>query len=359
MAEIVIGGGNKQRSSNLELYRIICMFLILAHHFTQYFYLSNLPYCDKTIFLNILGMWGKTGINCFLMITGYFMCKSDITIRKFLKLILEVYFYRLTIAAIFFCLGMESLTPLKIVQLISPIWNIETNFVDCFIVFFLTIPFWNILIKNMSKKQHELLLVLLLSIYSILGSTLVFHITFNYVTWFGIIYLISSYIRLYPKYYYSNVRLWGTLTVIFIIMSIASVFAFRYILGSLSWNMVSDSNKFFAVATAVSSFMLIKNIHIPYNRWINMIGGSTFAVLLIHSHSDVMRKWLFIDTMNTSGIFEKEFPQMVLSCIIGLIIVFSLCIIIDRLRILFIEIPLFKWYDKKIGFQRFESFFNE
>lgn len=83
---------NKQRSSNLELYRIICMLMIVAHHYVVN---SGLTSADgplltdytssNSIFLSLFGAWGKTGINCFLMITGYFMCASKITTRKFVK----------------------------------------------------------------------------------------------------------------------------------------------------------------------------------------------------------------------------------------------------------------------------------
>lgn len=85
----------KQRSSNLELYRIIVMMLIVAHH---YVVLSGLagtegvlnhdPLSVNSIYLYLFGMWGKTGINCFMLITGYFMCTSNISWRKFIKLYL-------------------------------------------------------------------------------------------------------------------------------------------------------------------------------------------------------------------------------------------------------------------------------
>lgn len=63
-----------------------------------------------------------------------------------------------------------------------PVWGFNSNFTSCFIDFWLTIPFWNILIRNTTKKQHQLLLILLLGIYTILGSIPSFKITFNYVT---------------------------------------------------------------------------------------------------------------------------------------------------------------------------------
>ena len=46
--------------------------------------------------------WGrKTGINCFVLITGYFMCQSQASMRKFLKLVLEVEFYKLLFCLVF------------------------------------------------------------------------------------------------------------------------------------------------------------------------------------------------------------------------------------------------------------------
>ncbi len=75
ITEIREGG----RSSNLELFRIITMLLIIAHHYvvnsglTEILYVN--PLSSKSIFLFLFGAWGKTGINCFVLITGYFMCK--------------------------------------------------------------------------------------------------------------------------------------------------------------------------------------------------------------------------------------------------------------------------------------------
>lgn len=79
----------KIRESNLELYRIIVMLLIVAHHYVVNSGLTSIggpissnPISLKSLFLLLFGAWGKTGINCFVLITGYFMCKSQITLKK-------------------------------------------------------------------------------------------------------------------------------------------------------------------------------------------------------------------------------------------------------------------------------------
>ena len=343
------------RSSNLELYRIICMLMIVAHHLVVNSGLTGLqgpmtthPANINTALLWSFGMWGKTGINCFLLITGYFMCKSTITIKKFLKLILQIYLYKIVIFGIFLFLGYETFSLIRIVKLMMPVWGINQNFTSCFLVFWLTIPFWNILIHNMTKRQHQLLLVLLLCIYTLLGSIPKFVITFNYVTWFGVIYLISSYIRLYPHPVFENKKIWGGLLFLSIVLAICSMLLILHLFGSsLAPFFVGESNRFFAVAVAVFSFLLFKAIKLSYSKWINLIGGSTFGVLLIHANSDAMRTWLWVDTVDCVGHYNLPVMNLFFYCLSVVCVVFILCILIDRLRIKLIEIPFFKWYDNR------------
>lgn len=73
------------------------MLLIIAHHFVVNSgvldKMYEAPLSANSIFLFLFGAWGKTGINCFMLITGYFLCKSNITLKKYIKLISEVLFY--------------------------------------------------------------------------------------------------------------------------------------------------------------------------------------------------------------------------------------------------------------------------
>lgn len=357
-------GGGKKRSSNFELYRILCMMAIVAHHFVVN---SGLTSSDgpiitnsttgNSIFLWLFGMWGKTGINCFLLITGYFMCSSKITLRKFIKLMLWIYVYRIVIYIAFLFSGYETLSVVRIVKLLMPVWGFNSNFTSCFVGFWLTIPFWNILIHNMNRKQHITLVALLVGMYSILGSVPSFEITFNYITWFGIIYLIASYIRMYPCALFENKQLWGIIVACSMVLSALSVIALLYI-GKGHYFFVSDSNKFLAVIVSVSSFMYIKNCQIRYNKVINIIGGSTFGVLLIHANSDAMRTWLWKDIVNCVGHYTMPLMQLIGFSIVVVSTIFLTCILIDRVRIKLIEEPFFKWYDKKPRFTKIVSWLS-
>lgn len=343
------------RSSNLELYRIICMLMIVAHHYVVNSGLTSAggplvtcPDAPNSIFLRLFGVWGKTGINCFLMITGYFMCTSQITLRKYLKLILQVYFYKIIVYFVFLWTGYESISVTHLVKLAMPFWSFSNNFVGCFLVFYLTIPFWNILIRNMTQRQHLLLLILLLTCYTLFGNLPTFNITFNYITWFGVIYVIASFIRLYPTPVFDRRALWGWLTLASVLMAMVSVVVMNKLFAKWAY-FLADSNKIFAVLVAVCSFLWFKNMNIRYSKVINAFGAATFGVLLIHANSNAMRVWLWNDTIDTIGHYNLPLGNLILYCVAVVLAIFVVCNLIDQLRIATVEKWFFRWYDNKVA----------
>ena len=290
----------KERNSNLELYRIIVMLLIVAHHYVVNSGLMSVmkeePLHIQSIFLYLFGMWGKTGINCFVMITGYFMCKSHISLRKFMKLLLEVYFYNVVITGIFLLTGYARPSFSTVFYALVPIQSFGVNFVACFVVFYLLIPFLNLLIQTMNSKLHLRLILLCLLVYCMIGTIPKITLGVNYVSWFVVLYFIASYIRLYGFPIKISNRNWGWLTLLSILISMASV-VFMAWLSTVFVNknipvfwFVADSNHIMALVTALCSFMFFKDLNIRYSKVINLIGASTFGVLLIHANSDIMRQ---------------------------------------------------------------------
>lgn len=341
------------RNSNLELYRIIIMLFIVAHHYVVNSGLLDVmnkePLSCNSIFFYLFGAWGKTGINCFVLITGYFMCKSSITVQKFFKLLFEVLFYNILIHLLFVMNGYEAFSYNGLLKLI-PARNVADGFVSCFLLFYLCIPFLNVLINNLDKKKHGLLILLSLFIYTIHASLPYMEVNMNYVSWFIVLYFISSYIRLFPSKYDNNTSLWMICTFLCISLSAFSVIGIlwlnvNYGKDIFPYRMLSDSNVILALLTAVCSFMWFKNINIPQRKFINMVGGSTFGVLLMHANSDTMRKWLWQDLLDNVGHYNDYYFW--LRPILSVIFIFGSCVIIDRIRIILIERPLFRYIINK------------
>ncbi len=118
--------------------------------------------------------------------------------KKVSEIIWRTYFYKITISLIFTICGYEEFSIIRIIKLLFPFTHIEDVFTDCYMVFYLVIPFINRLIRNLNESMYIKLVVLLLTIYtgcSIIG----FNIRMNYFSWFIVVYIIAAYIRIYPK----------------------------------------------------------------------------------------------------------------------------------------------------------------
>lgn len=325
------------------------MLAIIAHHYVVNSGLDKFinadPTSGRSLFLLLFGAWGKTGINCFLMITGFFMCKSRITLKKYLKLVLEIEFYKIAIFIIFAFTGNTSCTPKLLAKALSPVENISQGFSSCFVVFYLFIPFLNLLIDRMTEKSHRLLLALLLFFYTILPIGYV-GVIFNYVTWFSIVYLIAAYVRCYPQHFTASAKVSGCWFFGCIALSSLSVVALAYLAPRHCYYLLSDSNKILAVANAVSGFLFFKNLKIPYSKFINAVASSVFGVLLIHANSDAMRKWLWEKTLRCTDFYDS--PYLILHAVLSVLGIYLICTVIDQLRIRFLERPFFRRFGAKL-----------
>jgi hypothetical protein len=276
------------------------------------------------------------------------MCKSNITVKKFLKLLLEIEFYKVVIYLIFLLSGYSPFTLMAFIKAMLPVYGIGTGFTGSYLVFFLFIPYLNRLIQAMDEREHRRLIVLCIIVDSVLQTFLKAPQAFTYVGLFMMLYFISSYIRLYPKALFDNGKVWGCVVLITLLLSWLSVlfcgFIYHMTGRKILYYFVNDSNKLLAVITAVSAFMFFKNLKMKYHPVINVVAGSAFGVLMIHANSDTMRQWLWRDVLDNVGAFNSEY--FVVHAVVSVVAVYAVCTLIDMVRIRLLETPFFRWYEK-------------
>jgi len=344
----------KLRDSNIELFRILTMLVIIAHHYVVNSGDLSLireagATASNSLFLLLFGRGGKTGINCFVLITGYFMVNSRINLRKILKLVLEIEFYNIIIALILTATKNANYTTSDLIIGLCPIESISNSFISCFLVFYLFIPFINTFLKAIDERQHRYLIGLCILIFSLMP---IIHIDvkFNYVEWFAVLYIIAAYIRLHPHKLFQNKKICSLALLSSIACSWATVFlgAWRFDhFGKQAWyTYVSDSNAILALTTAVTAFLFFRNLNIGYSKIINTVSASTFGVLLIHANSGYMREWLWHKTLQNTSYFHSDL--LALHAIGSVLGIFVTCTILDFLRIQLLEKPFFKWLDRFI-----------
>lgn len=341
----VAGGGKSLRDSNLELLRVVAMLVIIAHHYVT---ASNIQgYYDFTnpssqqYFLEIFGMWGKTAINSFVLISGYFLCKGNLTCMRWLKLFAEIFFYHLVVNLFFILKGD---VPLRISTLIPDLTQyiryINGAFTSSFLVFYAFIPILNKTIRCLSRREHIFVCLGLLGIFTI--SDTFFHAkVFNEPFWYMTLFFIAAYIRFYPNKFTESLKITSTGFIITSLLSILSVVVLTYIgRGDARYVLLVDSDKIFAFAVGLLSFLAFKNLPSFHNRMINFLAEGTFAVYLVHTAGSNMLKWLWGDLLHVDDMYFEETPVLILHAIISVILIFIICSVLDVFRRKFIERPL-------------------
>ena len=334
-----------KRNSGIELLRIMSMLIIITHHYVVNsglleYITEKAVLSTKDYTILILGGGGKTAINCFLLITGYYMCEAKASTKKWLKLLGEIEFYSITIYIIFAITGYASTSVADVFRVIFPFSEVAYGFSSCYLLFYAFIPFLNRLLSNLQKREHLALIVLCLLIYTVLPSLTITVIVFNYITWFCIVYTIGAYIRKYPLEWSSSrfktvILMGGS-----ILLSWGSIVGFSIYGraigrgGRSCYFWVSDSNQILAVVTATCTFLFFRCITEFYSKIINKIAASTFGVLMIHANSDAMRQWLWKDKLNNVGAYMRPFPYWLLHIIGSVALVYITCTIIDQIRML-------------------------
>lgn len=341
----------KQRDSNLELFRIILMFFIIAHHYVVNS--SLLDYVDmqhitgNDIFLQIFAMFGKPAINAFTLITGYFMVRARVTVARFLRTFLEVKFYDFLFYLIFLLSGYASFS---VVDLFTTVFSLSywagTYYTGTYIMLFLLMPLLNVLVRNMTKKQYQYLLIVLLVYFtgfSTLFSAFLYHHNFSLLGWMATMYLLGGYISLYPIKAFQSAKVGAAGMAASIFLMIASILVVDFIGIRFGFDrydyMYSDANKFLALTSSVFSFIFFKNLKIPYNKVINRLAAPIFGILLIHAHSDTMRRLIWQDIFHCPKYYDS--PYLILHAVGTVVAVYLVCWALDSLRIRFIEKPLF------------------
>lgn len=344
-----------ERNSNLELLRIVSMVLIVAFHYAGHgFNRDLLDYTYNKYIIDILMIGGKLGVNCFVLISAYFMIESKITLKKLMKLWTEIWFYSITILIIFYTwLVPDNFISFRvIIKNILPVIYSQYWFMTNYIILMILSPYLNKCIKIVGKEFHQNLILILTIMWSII--MMIFpnsNLDFSNIGWFILLYLIAAYIRLYINLFLDYKC---HLKRLLIGISI-------YLISILIFNLAGDilNNKFLLkhsvylanpksivlLFISVELLMMFLSMKKWSNKFINIIASATLGVYLIHDNNFV-RPYLWKDLLNNQSMYHSEY--LIFHAICSIILVYIICTIIDLLRQLTIE-KLYELFWNKYG----------
>ena len=333
-----------KRKTNIELLRIISMFMIVVYHYCCHGYLirevGTAGY--NTPILWLIYTFCYSAVNIYVLISGYFLCKSEFKWKKVLKIYIEVLFYSVIIFTLLYITGLTEITsPKQILSCIFPIVSKSYWFVTIYVVMYIISPFLNKLINILTKKEYQNMLItlgiILLICNNLIPGTYAIDKTYGFgIIWFTYLYLVAAYIRIFDINIFKNNWLY---LILYIVSTLMTYFS-RYIITDISRYMSifkSQETMFYGYNTitvflaGVSLFIFFKNIKIPqkFDKLILLIAGTTFGIYLIHDNQ-FFRKILYNNLLNINCQMNSDNKELLM--IISVISVFILCFIIDIIR---------------------------
>lgn len=95
------------RDSRFEILRIMAMVMIICYHFVVHGCESYIDVASMSnrILLDCMSMYGKVGVNLFVLVTGYFGVTSVFQREKLVKFIAQVFFFSVVLFGAYISLG--------------------------------------------------------------------------------------------------------------------------------------------------------------------------------------------------------------------------------------------------------------
>ena len=332
----------RKRDSNLELLRIISMIFIMIHHYAMFTNIDIFVGHNSLIKYLLISV-GKIGVNCFILITGYFMITSDFKFKKLLKLILENLFYSIGFMLLFYLFRGISFNKDEIFSNCMPIISTANWFITTYVVLYLATPIINIALKSLTKKQYLSTIFIALLIFSIIPTLLRKSLAFSDLIWFIVLYMIAGFIKLYPNKLFNSLKFNMLICIIFYCFMFGTIIYGNHMKYAY-WDVLfyEDMNKFPLVIVSISLFLIFKNLNMKENKFINFVAQSTLGVCLIHENY-LVAPVLWTEIFNNANLSSFK---LLFHCAFSITCIYIVCTIIDKLRFYIFEKPFFKILDK-------------
>ena len=284
--------GKTQRSSNLELLRILCMLLIIGDHLTGQGGIADYTTLPSSFAFCLIGCGSRIACSVFILIGGWFLCEQPYKTRRPLSLWLSLWLYTVPITLLCRLAGLDvSFGALRWAAF--PASTRQLWFISDYLLLLLCVPLLNRVLRGLPRTAHRGLLAVL-AVPMILYPTLFGEngIVSDTAWMFLYEYLLAAYLRRYPENRLARL-LQNRAAALALGLGLPLVnTAIRAVLETRG---LTDGKAFQYVAyyrtalgalpnllAALALFYLFKNLDLGCVRWVNALSGTTLGVYILH-----------------------------------------------------------------------------
>lgn len=330
----------KERSSNLELLRIISMvMIILAHYAGHGGIIDNADTTSGHVLGLFLKTGGKLGVVCFVLISTYFLCEQRFKLRSLIKTVLQTMFYALLILCILLLTGQE-VGMGAIVKTIVPLQYSLYWFVTAYAGMYLAQPILKKCAASLTEKNSEVLLItwgVVLTIVPVVVGNPDFIV--NTFVMFCYLFFMGHHIKRFGIRYAALKKyalLIGLLSAVLIPLV---TFAMEIVLkrvglfekASSKIFMLYDLNSPLMILAGTELFLFFEGTKMRTSRFINWFAGGMFGVYLIHDNG-YFRKLLWHDLLRIDSVYPKNVLIILGHAILCTLIILTAATLVECIR---------------------------
>lgn len=328
---------NEKRNIGLDILRILSMFMILILHLLGKSGMLLKENNNQAYYLiyNLMEALSIVAVNCYVLISGYFLIKSEFKWKKVCTLWKETLFYSIFVF-IATTIVTKEFSLVLLIKSCFPILTREYWFINTYLLMYILSPFINKLIYALKKEELKKLIIILItafSVWSILPKHYVFDSTGGYgIVWFVCLYIISAYIRLYLE----NMELKVSTCELAYLVTAVLITVIMVILDNIGKGTLKgkflEYNNFLVLIESLSLFMVFRNLKVErksFTKIIEFVSPLTLAVYLIHEQYG-LSNILYYNILNMTKCYNNNYSIFI---IIGYaILIFTICIFIEYIR---------------------------
>lgn len=316
------------RQTNIELFRMLAMFLVLVVHadFLGIGVPTTSDLSDNvtsTLVRVLFQSISIIAVDCFILISGWFSIKPSI--KGFCNFLFQCIYFYLGLGLVACIFGLEVFSLSYVFGLIKSMFS--NWFVSSYIALYILSPILNSFVDNTSKKKLKCVggqYLLFLIFFGGMGATNYIVGGYSPLTFIGL-YILARYLKISNKHF---IR-WKC-GAVFILCTIIN--SMLYIIGLLFNHSLTSLYSYInpiVIVSACSLLLFFSCTKIKYNKLINYLSKSTFAVFLFHIHPAI--KIYFFDRIIV--IYDSlSGAKCLFTLLLFLIVVFAISISLDLPR---------------------------
>lgn len=353
---------SSERNYGIEWLRILSMLMVVIIHINgSGGVIENSSGTNFWLLSNILHALCVIAVNLFALISGYLYFNKKIKLKNIFNLWLEVFFYSVGIAIIFYLLKLETFSWKSFLGYCLPITSGKYWYFTAYFYLFLLMPLLNIVINKTPKKFLIVITAIILIAFTTYSRINVHFSAVDRLSiesgfstvWLATLYLVGAIIAKYNiGVKFKNQEVKPYFYLLFFLFSVGLSLLFGFVASKINGRpliVVESYNSIFNAISSMFFFMFFVRKKFKPNKIISFLSKMSFGVYLIHENRIVRAHCV----LNRFGFVFNYHPFVSLLILIGCAIaIYLACSIVEFLRQMLFKVcrvnKATDWADKKL-----------